>query len=38
MVAFHRFAEISIGIVVGLVIVLFWQERAAAPPTVSTQR
>ena len=31
IVAAHRFAEISIGIVIGLVTVLVWPERAAPP-------
>lgn len=33
IVAVHRFAEISIGIVVGLVILFFWPERPTATPS-----
>jgi len=35
LVASHRFAEISIGIVVGLLLVLLWPERAAATDSSS---
>jgi uncharacterized membrane protein YccC len=31
LVAFHRFAEVSIGIVFGLLITLTWPERPAGP-------
>jgi uncharacterized membrane protein YccC len=31
IVAAHRFAEISIGIVVGLLLIVLWPERSAAP-------
>jgi uncharacterized membrane protein YccC len=30
--AFHRFAEVSIGIAVALVLTLVWPEREVAPP------
>jgi uncharacterized membrane protein YccC len=31
-VAFHRFAEVSIGIAVALILTVVWPEREAAPP------
>ena len=35
IIAFHRFAEISVGIVVGLVVIFLWPERSAAAASKS---
>jgi len=37
IVAAHRFAEISIGIVIGLLIIFFWPERLTTPATAPTR-
>jgi len=38
MVALHRFSEISIGIVIGLLLVFLWPERPAAPAVTAAAR
>lgn len=34
-IAFHRFAEVSIGIAVALIFAVVWPEEEAAPPGIS---